>query len=218
VPVIATIDIADVGARRAITAKGPPEAAQSHVGVCAALTPTFLPKPSPSRLAVLSLWDDLAQAAARPTADGDGFHAALEPVRLHGEWPGIPSDLPRSRAAQHEGAAVVLTLARLRWPRTFAFLKASAGAEAAVLDAPGMVWATGFAKPPFFATCSLWSSTEALAGYAYGGDRSTGHPDAIAVDRKRPFHRQSAFVRFRPVEAHGSLAGRNPLPHGAFTT
>lgn len=67
------------------------------------------------------------------------------------------------------------------------------------------------ARPPFFSTCSLWESAEAAASYAYG-HHETAHPHAIAADRTKPFHRQEAFVRFRPLLSRGGLGGRNPLP------
>jgi hypothetical protein len=73
-----------------------------------------------------------------------------------------------------------------------------------------MVWGTGLARPPFVATCSLWSSGEALTTYAYD-HREPAHADAIAADRARPFHKRSAFVRFRPYASEGRLDGRNPL-------
>jgi hypothetical protein len=33
----------------------------------------------------------------------------------------------------------------------------------------------------------------------------------IATDRAKPFHHQSAFIRFRPYGSEGKLDGRNPL-------
>ena len=80
-----------------------------------------------------------------------------------------------------------------------------------VLTAPGMLWTTGLAKPPFVATCSLWESTDALSSYAYG-QAEPAHHDAIAAARAKAFHHQSAFVRFRPYAVEGSLGGANPLP------
>jgi hypothetical protein len=39
----------------------------------------------------------------------------------------------------------------------------------------------------------------------------------IRADRARPFHRRSAFVRFRPYRCVGRLAGRNPLREGVLS-
>jgi hypothetical protein len=93
---------------------------------------------------------------------------------------------------------------------TLTFLRTSAKAERRVVDAPGLAWATALARPPFVGTCSLWESTDALTAYAYG-TVEPAHPDAIAADRAAPFHRRSAFVRFRPYAAEGGLDGTNPL-------
>jgi hypothetical protein len=91
------------------------------------------------------------------------------------------------------------------------FLRTSAKAEHSVLNAPGLIWATGFARPPsFVATCSLWESTRALSAYAYGHS-DPGHPDAIAAGEAKPFHSQQVFIRFRPYDSHGKLDGKNPL-------
>lgn len=140
-----------------------------------------------------------------------GWRVRLEPLRLWGSWPGVPDDLPRARTVEHEGPAAVLTLGRLRLTQAPRFFRTSARAEARVVEAPGRIWSTGLARPPpLVATCSLWSSTEALTTYAYGR-REPAHADAIAADRARPFHHRSAFIRFRPYASEGRLDGRNPL-------
>jgi hypothetical protein len=122
----------------------------------------------------------------------------------------VPDDLPRARKVDGDGPAAVLTLGRVRLGRVVSFFRTSAKAEGAVLEAPGLIWATGLAKPPFVATCSLWQSSDALSAYAYGSD-APAHPSAIAADRAKPFHQQSAFIRFRPYDSEGKLDGRNPL-------
>jgi hypothetical protein len=164
------------------------------------------------RLGTFTFWEDDAaldrRLASHPHTGG--WSARLEPLRRFGTWPGLPEEVPRTRKVDHDGPALVLTLGRARLPRVFSFLQTSKAAEKAVLDASGVRWASGFAKPPFFATCSIWESDDALMTYAYGDD--PGHPGAIDADRAKPFHHESAFVRFRPYDVRGSLEGRNPLP------
>ena len=130
--------------------------------------------------------------------------------RAWGAWPGLPDDVPKTRTVDYDGAAAVLTLGRLRLTQAVRFLRASAKAEARVVEMPGLSWATGLGRPPFVATCSLWQSTAALSSYAYGHSERA-HPGAIAADRTKPFHHRSAFIRFRPYRSQGSLGGRNPL-------
>src|SRR5438270_872142 len=168
------------------------------------------------RAALVAFWDDDAVVdrflSDHPTAAllADGWHVRLEPLRAFGSWPGLPDEIPRARSVDHDGPAAVLTLGRLRLTQTVRFLRASNRAENRVLGAPGLIWATGMARPPFVATCSLWESANAAADYAYGPTHPA-HPDAIVADRAKPFHHQEAFIRFRPYASHGSLGGRNPL-------
>jgi hypothetical protein len=46
--------------------------------------------------------------------------------------------------------------------------------------------------------------------YAYGrGD--PGHLNAMTAAAAKPFHHESAFIRFQPYAAVGQLVGKNPL-------
>ena len=220
---IASVHVADVGARRVLRVLRRPPAAgatpglrHADVGLTAPLSASVLPSPDLGRLGLVAFWDDEAALdrfldESPLAADlADGWRVRLDPQRLWGSWPGVPDDLPRSRHVEHEGPAAVLTLGRLRLSQAPRFFRTSARAEARVVEAPGRIWSTGLARPPFVATCSLWSSTQALATYAYGR-RDPAHAEAIAADRARPFHHRSAFIRFRPYASEGRLDGRNPL-------
>jgi len=221
---IASVHIADVGARSALgvlrTAPSPasnPGLRHANVALAAPLSRSVLPKPSLGRAGLVAFWDDdaaldrfLARDPLAATLAG-GWHVRLEPLRAFGTWPGLAPDVPTDRATDHAGPAAVLTLGRLRITQAVRFLRTSAKAEGAVLEAPGLTWATGLARPPFVATCSLWESTKALATYAYGHG-APAHPDAIAAGETKPFHHESAFIRFRPYASTGGLDAKNPLP------
>jgi hypothetical protein len=221
---IGSAHIADVGVTKTMTTLGrqPRPGAvrglrQAILASAAPLSPAVLPTLQPSRLALVAFWDDedaldafLAEhRVGRVLADG--WETRLEPVRMHGAWPGIGDDLPSERDIEHRGAAAVLTLGKLRLSQAPRFLRTSAKAEAAVLDAPGLLWATGLGRPPYVSTFSLWESSRALSTYAYG-QRTPAHSEAIAADSVEPFHHRSAFIRFRPYACRGHLEGRNPLP------
>jgi len=175
-----------------------------------------LPAPDIGRVGLVALWDDDAALdrflADHPTAAAlaGGWRVRLDPLRAWGTWPGLPGDVPSERNVTHHGPATVLTLGRLRPSQAIRFFRASAKAEAAALAAPGLIWATGLARPPFVATCSLWQDSRSLSTYAYG-TQEPAHQGAIAADAAKPFHHQSAFIRFRPYGAEGALDGRNPL-------
>lgn len=226
---VVSVHIADIGAGpglRLLARRRPRPGSvaglrHADLGAAAPLSGSLLPAPTFGRVAFIGFWDDDAAVdrfvRGHPLGGtlSDGWQARLEPLRRFGSWPGLPDDLSASRHTEYDGPAVVLTLGRLRLRRAVPFLRASAKAEAAVVAAPGVRWATGLARPPFVATCSLWESTRALAAYAYGA-RDRGHPDAIDADAAQPFHHRSAFVRFRPYHVEGRLTGANPLDEGAL--
>jgi hypothetical protein len=220
---IASVHIADVGARTALAAlrKAPrpssvPGLRHADIGLTAPLSKSVLPSPQLGRVGLIAFWDDEYALDrfqdSHPLAErlAGGWQVRLEPLRLFGSWPGVPDDIPQTRTVEHEGATAVLTLGRLRLTQAPRFLRTSAKAEAAVVGAAGLTWATGLARPPFVATCSLWQSTNALSTYAYGHSEPA-HTQAIHAQETKPFHHQSAFIRFRPLSSHGSLDGKNPL-------
>jgi hypothetical protein len=227
---IASVHIADVGVRRALRVlRKAPKAATTpglrtaNVAVAAPLRASVLSPPQFGRVALLAFWDDedalerfdREDPIARTLAGG--WHVRLEPLRAWGSWPGVPNDIPTARTVDYDGPAVVLTLGRLRVTQAVRFFRTSAAAERAARVAPGMTWGTALARPPFVATCSLWKSSHALSTYAFGRDQPA-HADAIAADKAKPFHQESAFIRFRPHGARGRLTGKNPLPETWMAT
>ena len=198
---IASVHLADLSVRRALAVlrrapdpSSTPGLRYSKVALAAPLRSSLLPSPDIRRPALVAFWDDddalsrfLAEdRAATPFAQG--WQVRLEPLRAFG---------------------------RLRITQALRFLRTSAKAEEGVLAAPGLIWATGLGRPPFVSTCSLWESAHAASTYAYGpGDAA--HQNAIKTDRARPFHHESAFIRFRPYGAEGRLDRKNRLPEHAL--
>lgn len=222
----ATVHIADLGSRSVLeAARRRPKPGQvpglldAHLATASPLRSSVVPSASPRRLALVSMWEDDAAIdafeAEHPVAlaMSDGWRVRLEPLRRWGSWPGLPESLPTERSVGDDlpGPFAVLTLARTRMSRIVRFLRTSQPAEAAAVTAPGFIWGTAVVMPPFFATVSLWESARALSTYAYGRSQPAHH-DAIEVDKAKPFHRDSAFVRFRPYASVGALGGKNPLP------
>lgn len=218
---LASVLIADLGPRRALPLilKGPSAIKaeglrQAEIGLTAPLSADLLAKPQPGRVALVTMWNDeealdrfLAEAPIARALSA-GWSARLEPLRAWGSWPGVPDDLPTTRKVDSVGPVAVLTMGRLRVRRAVPFLRASAKAEARVLEASGCIWATGIARPPFVSTFSLWESADAAREYAFAAGT---HNDAIAQGRAEPFHKREAFVRFHPYAMAGRLDGRNPL-------
>jgi hypothetical protein len=194
--------------------------------VAAPLGGGILPAPQLGRFGLVAFWDDAAALdrflGTHPLAEAlaGGWSTRLEPVRAvpvaGGHFPGIPADLAAPPAADDDdGPTAVLTIGHLRLRRVVPFRRASARAEAQVAESPGVLWATGLANVTqgIVSSFSLWSTAAQMRAYATS---TSGHSAAIHSERQQSFHHVGSFVRFRPIEATGSLPGRNPL-HEAIT-
>jgi hypothetical protein len=104
----------------------------------------------------------------------------------------------------------VLTIGHLRLGRAAPFLRSSAPAERGAVRNPAVLASTALARPPHLvSTFSLWRSAAAMRDYAH--DSTGTHQAAVRADRAKPFHHESAFIRFRPYASQGSWDGRDPL-------
>jgi hypothetical protein len=141
-----------------------------------------------------------------------GWHTRLQPTRIFGAFPplaGLVDDEPQPMHETEPAAA--LTIGWLRLSQAPRFLKAAGAAERLAVKDPAMVRGTGLARPPgLVATFSLWRTTREMRAYA-GGRSGAEHRDAVRAHAERPFHRASAFIRFRPYGAEGEWHGENPL-------
>jgi hypothetical protein len=139
-----------------------------------------------------------------------GWQVRLEPLRVSGAWAGMPGLPTRALPVDDEEPVGILTLGRLRLLRTAAFRRSAGPAEQAAMDGNALLAGTGLARlPRLVATFTLWRSAAAMRAYAYGPGGA--HPAAVAADRARPFHHESAFVRFRPYASRGTWDDRDPL-------
>lgn len=222
---IASFHLADVGKRtglrllrRSPAPKDVPGLHYAALTICAPLGERLLPRPDAGRVALIAAWDDDGALdrflAADPLAETmrGGWRTRLQPTHIFGAWPALDGLIGGAEApmADDEPAAA-LTIGRLRLSQTRRFLKASAGAEHLAVRDPAMLRGTGLARPPaLVATFSLWQTTAAMRVYA-GGLAGSEHRDAVKAHAARPFHHESAFIRFRPYGAEGEWDGENPL-------
>jgi len=221
---IVSVHLADVGRLRAQQTILRPLDAASAPGmtyaetVFAADLGRRLPAPHPGRIGLIAAWEEDAALdrflAEHPFAErlAGGWHVRLEPLRRFGSWAGL-DELPMSDSPAAEDEPVVaLTLGRLRLSRTRAFLKAARPTERDAIDNPAVKAVTGFGRftpPRLVSTFTVWRSLAAMREYAFGKEGS--HQAAVKVDRAKPFHRESAFIRFRPYASQGKWDGRDPL-------
>jgi len=177
-----------------------------------------LPRPQLGRIGLIAAWEDDAALDHFLTGhpftehlDG-GWHTRLQPLHCFGSWAGLPGLPDEALPIEDDEAVAVLTLGRLRISRTLAFLKSAAPTERDAAANPAVVAVTGFGRftpPRLVSTFSIWRSTAEMRKYAFGNNGS--HQAAVKVDRAKPFHHESAFVRFRPYASEGSWDGRDPL-------
>jgi hypothetical protein len=220
--VIVSIDIAELGPRqrlRALARRPRPEQVEglryAETVFTAPLAAGLLPRPSFGTVALIAAWDDgdaLDRFAEHPLgrALSAGWQARMTPLRVSGAWPEMPGLPQRPLPVDDEEPVAVLTLGRLKPWRLRPFLQASGPAEADAVRAPGLLATTAFGRPPLVSTFSLWRTAAAMREYAYRQGGS--HRAAVAADRSRPFHRASAFIRFRPDAVRGAWGGFGLLP------
>jgi heme-degrading monooxygenase HmoA len=222
---IASIHIADTGKlagarllRAQPSARTAPGLRYAALMLTSPLSSSRLPRPGPGRIALFSAWESEraldAFQADHPLAtelSRHGWRARLQPTHLFGAWPELDGIVGHEPPMADDEPAAVLTLGRLRFSQAARFLKAGATAERLAISDPAMVRGTGMARPPaLVATFSVWSSIAAMRAYASGRD-GHGHRDAVQAHAARPFHRQSAFFRFRPYDSEGLWDGVDPL-------
>jgi hypothetical protein len=222
---ILSVHLADIGRARALRLQRMRLASDSVDGLryseittLAPLGPRLMPAPSPGQVGLIAAWED--EAALDAFLDGHplaaqlagGWHVRLQPMRIVGAWPELTGVYPQEEQPMAgEEPVAVLTLGRLRLTQAPRFLRASAAAEGLAIVDPGLVTSTGLARlPRLVATFSLWNSTSAMRAYVQG-QGGPAHRDAVQAHAARPFHHHSAFLRMRPVRAHGTWEGREPL-------
>jgi hypothetical protein len=220
---IVSMHLADVGLRVAPTILRKPPRRSRVPGLTYAETVTMaplgkrlLPSPRFGRVGLLAAWedddalDDFSRTHQLAELLAGGWQVRLQPLRVFGSWAGMPG-LPATALPVDDSEPVaVLTLGRLRLNRALPFLRSSAAAEGAVIGDPALLASTGLARPPHLvSTFSLWRSAAGMREYAAG--KSGAHQAAVRADRKRAYHHESAFVRFRPYASQGSWDGRDPL-------
>ena len=169
--------------------------------------------PLPPRGTILiSSWDD-DEALDRFLAKNpiDGYHVRMRPTRIVGAWPDMPGLPAKEEPMASDEPAAVLTLGRPRLLQLPRFLRTSRAAERLAVGHPAMVKGTAAARlPRFVATFSIWRTVAEMRDYTLGRPDAS-HLNAIKADRRKTFHHQEAFVRFRPYATSGSWGDRDPI-------
>jgi hypothetical protein len=225
--VIVSVHLAEVGWRRAprMLRERPPISDVPGLTYAEPVLSTPLrdgpvPRPGPGRIGLIAAWEDDAALDRflddHPLAArfSDGWHVRLEPLRVYGSWSRMPGLPTREKPVDSEEPVAVLTLGHTKLHRAVPFLRTSEPAERAAVGDSAVLASTAFARPPrFVSTFSLWRSAAAMREYAHSP--AGAHQAAVRADRAKPFHREAAFIRFRPYASRGRWGGCDPLAVGA---
>jgi hypothetical protein len=216
-------------ARALIRPPAPPAIRGLQHAECLAMmtlgSPTFsLERMQLGRLAVFAAWDD-ADAIDRFLATerlgkqlATGWHVRLEFLRKYGDVACLP-DLPtRAGSWDPEEPVVAVTLARLALPNLPRFLKWGKPVERLVADHPATTLALAAMRPPgTFSTFSVWRSVREMTEMVHGRSDvpdAHRHTSAMEEQRRKEFHHESTFMRFRPLSEHGEWQGRTGIVPG----
>jgi hypothetical protein len=224
---IVSVQIADVGLRAgAAILRRPPRPADvpgltyAETVLTAPLGGKLLSAPNLGRVGLIAAWEDEAALEGfhdrHPLATrlAGGWQVRLHPLRVSGAWPRMPGLPEKPLPVDEEEPVVALTLGRPRLKRLLPFFRSAAAAEADAAGDPALLAATGFAHPPrLVSTFTVWRSAAAMKEYSYA--HAGAHQAAVRADRARPFHHESAFIRFRPFASSGEWDGRDPLARAA---
>jgi len=172
----------------------------------------------PTRWGLLSTWASAGEAAAferSAVARGwaaiatESWRVDLRPLASRGRW-SRREPFGDPRPTRYAGPVAAVTRARLRPTRAAGFWRAVPPVSADLQAAPGLRAAIGIGEAPIGlqGTFSLWSSTDALTGFA-----SRGAPHQAVVRRTAPerWYAEELFARFAVLGSAGTLDGRDPL-------
>lgn len=223
---IHSFHLAELPARATAAAMARPPTPSSNGGLqhaeCLAMMRFGAPTVSPQRLqlghfAMFAQWDD-EEALDRFLTDhdlgrrlADGWHVRLQYLRRYGSIAAL-GELPRVAGEWSEDEPIVaVTVARLKFPQVPRFLRWGKPVEMLVADHPGTTFSTGAHRPPrTISTFSIWRSVRDMTDMVHGRSdvpRPEVHEVAMAEQRRKDFHHESAFMRFRPLSQHGLWQG-----------
>jgi len=181
---------------------------------------------SPTRLqlrnlAVFAAWESqealdafLADNKLGRTLSG-GWHVRLELLRRWGEFHELDDFLPTIEDIDPHRPVVAVTLARLKIPQVFRFIRWGKPVEKQVRDHPSTSLALAAIRPPrTFSTFSVWRSLQEMTEMVHGKGSLPGaghHADAMQERDRKDFHHQFTTLRFRAISEHGVWLGRSDI-------
>jgi hypothetical protein len=176
------------------------------------------------RLAMFAQWDN--ESALDRFLDTDalgrrlatGWHVRLHYLRRYGAIAAL-GDLPeRAGNWDLDEPIVAVTIARMKLRELPRFLRWGRPVERLIASHPAAVFSTGAQRPPnTISTFSIWRTVREMTEMVHGRSDVPDahvHQVAMAEQRRRDFHHESTFMRFRPLSEHGTWQGRHLVPGG----
>jgi hypothetical protein len=141
-----------------------------------------------------------------------GWHVRLQFLRRWGSFSEI-RDLPENVEGSDPNKPVVaVTLARLKLPELFRFIRWGKRVEEQVRDNPGATLALAAFRPlRTFSTFSIWRTQQLMTDMVHGQGSSLGgtpHAKAMVERERRDFHRKFITLRFRALSERGTWMGQ----------
>jgi hypothetical protein len=227
---IFSFHLAETNSATTIRAMCRPPTRSGTVGLrhaeCMAAMTLGSPILSPARLqlrhlAVFASWENEAalDAFLANTYLGrtlsEGWHVRLQFLRQWGrvaDLDGLPADVEDTDPSQ---PVVVVTLARLKLPQVFRFIRWGKPVEQLVRDHPGATLALAAIRlPRTFSTFSVWRSQREMTDMVHGKGSLPGadrHAKAMVERDRKDFHSAFTTLRFRAITEHGSWCGLSDI-------
>ncbi len=172
-------------------------------------------------LAVFAAWEN-SEALDAFLADSklgrtlsEGWHVRLELLRRWGEFTELEDFLPTVEDTDPNQPVVSITLARLKVPQIFRFIRWGKPVEEQVRDHPGTSLALAAIRlPRTFSTFSVWRSLREMTEMVHskGSSPKAGHHSEAMQERARKdFHYKFTTLRFRSISEHGVWLGRSNI-------
>ena len=174
------------------------------------------------RFAMFAQWDD--ESALNRFLDthplgrrlAAGWHVRLQYLRRYGTLAALGNLPKRAGTWDPDEAIVAVTIARMKLSEVPRFLRWGRPVERLVANHPAAVFSTGAQRPPnTISTFSIWRTVREMTEMVQGrSDVPSAHVHQVAMaeQRRKDFHHESTFMRFRPLSEHGEWQGRQLLP------
>lgn len=176
------------------------------------------------RFAMFAQWDDESALDRFLETHGfgrrlaSGWHVRLRYLRRFGTVAALGGLPERADSWDLDEPVVAVTLARMKLRELPRFLHWGRPVEHLIASHPAAVFSTGAQRPPnTISTFSIWRTVREMTEMVQGRSDVPGahvHQVAMAEQRRRDFHHESTFMRFRPLSEHGTWQGQHLLPHG----